>query len=46
MNSLAKDNNPKFTRMIIRDFLVLAVVSFICAAGIVLTLYFSIKYNW
>lgn len=46
MMNLSKDDNPQFRRMIIRDFIVLAAVSFVCAMGIVFTLYFSIKYNW
>jgi hypothetical protein len=46
MNSLAKNNDPKFTRMVIRDFFVFSACWFISGLGIVVILYFSIKYNW
>lgn len=46
MMNLSKDDNPQFRRMIIRDFILLAVIGFVSAVGIVFTLYFSIKYDW
>lgn len=46
MKSLSKDNDPNFHKMVIRDVCVLLGISMMCAIGIVLTLYFSVKYGW
>jgi hypothetical protein len=39
-------DDKKFARVFWRDVIVILLVTFICATGIVLTLKYSIEYGW
>lgn len=39
-------DNIEFRKTLKRDFLLLMAISMISAIGIVLTLYYSVKYGW
>lgn len=40
------DDNEKFARAFKRDVLVLLFIGMVTASGIVMTLYYSVKYGW
>lgn len=39
-------DNRKFTRTLLRDLIVMFFLSMFTALGVVVTLYFSVKYGW
>lgn len=46
MKNLSKEYDDKFWRTLSRDFVVLMLISYTCAFGIVAVLYYSVKYGW
>jgi len=46
MQNLSKNDDPKFTRMMIRDGLILLAINMVMGLAIVIALVCSVKYNW
>jgi hypothetical protein len=46
MKAYNAPNDKNFGRTLLRDIIMILLVTFICATGIVLTLKYSIQYGW